>query len=127
MHTQDIHIRIGETVLLADVCRFGLCKQAATRIVTTRSPIGSRVELLCAAHAHRRHELEDVLGDELILTGIGQSPRLASTRFPRIVHQLAEAATRDRAIALQRPALCPACHQPQSAPSCTAREHWGSA
>ena len=45
-------------------CDFGLCPEAATRRVVTRSPIGRRFERLCVAHAGRRAELEHVLEDE---------------------------------------------------------------
>jgi hypothetical protein len=141
MQLHRTYIRLGATVLLADLCGFGLCKQPATRIVTTRAPIGRRVELLCGAHAQRRHELEEVLSDELILTGTAarqqsceyeqaaadNSRRPAIKRIPRIVQQLADQVTRDRAVALQQRALCPACHRPQSSPSCASREHWGVA
>lgn len=44
-------------------CGFGLCRQPATRRVETPTAIGGRIELLCATHAQRRGELEQVLAD----------------------------------------------------------------
>jgi hypothetical protein len=65
-----MHAQITGTVAVAaspsTTCRFGFCRAAATHVVTTRTAIGGRVELLCAPHAQRRHELEQVLNDDLI-------------------------------------------------------------
>jgi hypothetical protein len=47
-------------------CRFGLCRQPGTRLVTTRTAIGRRVELLCQQHRDRRAAIEQVLDDVAI-------------------------------------------------------------
>ncbi len=57
-------------------CGFGLCPLPATRTVETRSPIGRRLEWLCARHAARRAELEAVLDSQpipFVLTAKGRA------------------------------------------------------
>jgi hypothetical protein len=65
-------------------CDFGLCPAPATRVVTTRSPIGCRIEVLCDSHAARCAQLAPIL----VVVGRPDNVRVTHAMYDGIVAQL---------------------------------------
>ncbi len=58
-------------------CGWAGCPDLGIRAVTTYSPIGRRVEVLCASHSARRAQLEPVVRD--VAFTLADEPRFVLT------------------------------------------------
>ncbi len=72
-------------------CRFGRCRQPATVMTLTRTPMGARLELLCCRHARRRGEDAELADEEAI--DLPELPTLrlispASPTTPRVARDV---------------------------------------